>query len=108
MEKLPQPDRLIKICTDAGFLTTVEVGQYFRTKDIYEFLQFAEPVASREYTLPKDEKSSDPKGWIRVNTKIGPVLEVTTSFLQGEDGVEIRNDSVNKGNSHSWFGFLMA
>ena len=28
-----QPDRLIKICIDAGFLTTVEVGQYFMTKD---------------------------------------------------------------------------
>ena len=31
VEKLPQPDRLIKVCTDAGFLKTVEVGQYFRT-----------------------------------------------------------------------------
>ena len=26
VEKFPQPDRLIKICTDAGFLKTVEVG----------------------------------------------------------------------------------
>ena len=31
VEKLPQADRLIKICTDAGFLKTVEVGQYFMT-----------------------------------------------------------------------------
>ena len=28
-----QQNRVIKICTDAGFLTTVEVGQYFMTKD---------------------------------------------------------------------------
>ena len=41
----------------------------------------------REYTLPRDKKSSDPKGWIRGNTKIGPVLEVTTSYLQGKYGV---------------------
>ena len=47
-------------------------------------------------------KSSDPKGWIRVNTKIGPVLEVTTIYLQGKFGVEIRIESVNKDNSHSW------
>ena len=33
VEKLSQPDRLIKICTDAGFLKTVEVGQHFMTKD---------------------------------------------------------------------------
>ena len=32
VEKLPQPDRLRKMCTDAGFLKTVEVGQYFMTK----------------------------------------------------------------------------
>ena len=62
VERLPQPDRLIKICTDAGFLKTVEVGQHFMTKHTDEFLQFAEPVTCREYTLPRDEKSTDPKG----------------------------------------------
>ena len=64
-------NRVIKFCTDAGFLTTVEVGQYFMTKDTQEFSQFTESVACREYTLPRDEKSSDPKGWIRGNTKLG-------------------------------------
>ena len=33
VERLSQQNRVIKICTDAGFLTTVEVGQYFMTKD---------------------------------------------------------------------------
>ena len=33
VERLSQQDRVIKFCTDAGFLTTVEVGQYFMTKD---------------------------------------------------------------------------
>ena len=92
---------MIKICIDAGFLTTVDVGQHFMTKDTEEFSQFTESVACREYTLPRDEKSSDPKGWIRGNTKIGPVLGVTTSYLQGKYGVEIRIESVNKDNSHS-------
>ena len=48
------------------------------------------------------KQSTDPKGWIRGNTKIGPVLAVTTSYLQGQCGVEIRIESVNKDNSHSW------
>ena len=100
--RLSQQDRLIKISTDAGFLKTVEVGQYFMTKDTDEFSQFAEAVTCREYTLPRDETSSDPKGWIRGNTKIGPVLEVTTSYLQGKYGVELIFESVNKDNSHSW------
>ena len=29
IEKLSQQDRVSKFCTDAGFLTTVEVGLYF-------------------------------------------------------------------------------
>ena len=33
VERLSQQNRVIKICTDAGFLTTVGVGQYFMTKD---------------------------------------------------------------------------
>ena len=102
IEKLSQQDRLSKSCTDAGFLTTVEVGQYFMTKDTEEFSQFTESEACREYKLPRDEDTSEPKGWIRGNTKIGPVLEVTTCCLQGKYGVEIRIKSVNKDNSHSW------
>ena len=102
MERLSQQNRVIKICTDAGCLTTVEVGQYFMTKHTEEFSHFTDSVACREYTLPRDEKTSDPKGWIRGNTKIGPVLEVTTSYLQGKYGVEIRIESVNNDNSHSW------
>ena len=87
---------------DAGFLNVVEIGQYFMTKDTAEFSQFTDAVASREYTLPRDEGESEPKGWIRGNTKIGPVLEVATCGLQGKYGVEIRIASINKDNSHSW------
>ena len=108
IEKLSQQDRVIKICSDAGFLTTVEVGQYFMTKDTEEFSQFTEPVACREYTLPRDEKSYDPKGWIGGNTKIGPMLEVTTRYLQGTCGVEIRIESVNKTIFTRGSEFLMA
>ena len=94
---------MIKICTDAGFLKTVEVGQYFMTKDILtSSSQFAEPVTCREYTLPRDDKSTDPKGWFQGNTKIGPVLEVTTGYLQGKHRVDIRIESVNKDSSLSW------
>ena len=49
-----------KFCTDAGFPTTVGVGQYFMTKDFEGFSQFTEPVTGREYILPRDEKSTDP------------------------------------------------
>ena len=98
--RLSQQDRVIKFCTDAGFLTTVDVGQYFMTKDTEEFSQFAQPLTCREFTLPIEERLSEPKGWIRGNTKIGPVLEVTTFCVQGKYGVEIKIKSVN--HSHLW------
>ena len=84
---------------DAGFLSVVEIGQYFMTKDTGE--QFY-AKACREYTLPRNDGSSQPKGWIQGNTKIGPVLEVTTSCLYGKHGVEIRIWSLSEDNTQSW------
>ena len=37
-----------------------------------------------------------------METRIGPVLEVTTSYLYGKHGVEIRIWSLSKDNSQSW------
>ena len=102
IEKLSQQDRMSKFCTDAGCLTTVEVGQYFMTKDTEEFSQFTDSVACREYTLPREDILSEPKGWILGNNKIGPVLKVTSCCLQGEYGVETGIESMNKDHSHSW------
>ena len=75
-----------------------EGGQYFVTRDAGEFKQ---TVACREYTLPRDDKASQPKGWIRGNMRIGPVLEITNSFQHFKYGIEIRIESVNQDNSHS-------
>ena len=53
-------------------------------------------VACREYTLPRDDPASEPKGWIRGNTRIGPTLEITTSFQHFKYGIQVKD------NSHSW------
>ena len=71
VEKLPQPDRLINICTDTGFLKTVEVGQCFMTKHTDEFLQFAAPLTCREY-LSRDEKLTDRKVSFKGTPKFDP------------------------------------
>ena len=100
IEKLSQQDNLSKVCTDAGFLTVVEVGQYFMTKTrkISHNSQMQWPVVS---ALCQETK-------IHLNRKVGfegtpkLVLEVATCYLQGKCGVEIRIMSVNEDNSHSW------
>ena len=63
VEKLSQQDKLSKLCMDAGFLSVVENGQYFITKDTGDSTQF-NAVACREYTLPREEATSQPKGWM--------------------------------------------
>ena len=79
VESLSPENKVSKFCKEAGFMRVVEVGQYFVTKDTGNFRQFRS-VACREYTLPRDDPASQPKGWIQGNMRIGPVLEVTTSF----------------------------
>ena len=64
IEKLSQQDKLSKFCMDAGLLNVVEIGQYFMTKDTEDLTQF-HAVACREYTLPRDDGSSQPRGWIQ-------------------------------------------
>ena len=99
IERFSQQDKVSKFCMDAGFMSVVEIRQYFMTKDTGE--QFY-AVACREYTLPRDDGSSQPRGWIKGNTKIGPVLEVTTSYLYGKYGVEIIIWSLSEDNTHTW------
>ena len=79
VESLSPENKLSKFCKEAGFMRVVEVGQYFVTKDTSDFRQFRS-VVCREYTLPRDDPASQPKGWIQGNMRIGLVLEVTTSF----------------------------
>ena len=77
--KLLSPKNIVsKFCMDAGFVRVVEVRQYFMTKDTGDCRQF-HTVACREYILPRDDGSSQPRRLIQGNTKIGPVLEVKLS-----------------------------
>ena len=71
------------------------------TKNTGSLTQFRS-VACREYTLPRDDPASQAKGWIQGNMRIGPVLEVTTSFQHFKHGIEIRIWSVSQDNSQSW------
>ena len=101
IESLSLENKVSKFCKEAGFMRVVEVGQYLVTKDTGTLRQFRS-VACREYTLPRDDPTSEAKGWIQGNTRIGLVLEVTTSFRHFKYGIEIRIWSVNQDNSQSW------
>ena len=102
IESLSPESKVSIFFKEAGFMRVVEVGQYLVTKETGNLEQFRS-VACREYTLPRDDPASQPKGWKQGNTKIGPVLEVTISCLYGKYGVEIRIWSLSEDNTQSWF-----
>ena len=87
LKKLSQQDKLNKFCMDARFLNVVESGQCFMTKYTGFLTQF-NTAACRECTFKIEEATSQPERWIQGDTKNGPVLEVTTSYLHGKHGIE--------------------
>ena len=101
IESLSLESKVSRFYKEAGFMRVVEVGQYLVTKDTGNLRQFRS-VACLEYTLPRDDPASEAKGWIQGNMRIGPELEVTTSFQHFKYGFEIRICSVNQDNSQSW------
>ena len=101
IKSLSPESKVSGFCMEAGFVRVVEVGQFFMTKDTGDLRQFRS-VACREYTLLRGDQSSQPTGWIQGNTRIGPVLEVTTSFQNYKYGIEIRIWSVGQDNPQSW------
>ena len=56
----------------------------------------------RECALPRSEKSSRVRGWIRGNTKIGSVLDVRVCHHQERYGVEIMIGSLFRDRTVSW------
>ena len=57
---------------------------------------------NREYTLLRSDQSSQVKGWIHGNTKIGPVLDVMVCYHQGRYGIEIMIGSLFGDKTCSW------
>ena len=104
---------------DAGFLSLVEIGQYFMTEDNGESqfeMQWIHFVPTVNTLFQEHDGSSQPKGWtincLRETQKIGPVLEVTTTILlpvwwttwsqwRLEFGL-LSGSSQPKDNTHSW------
>ena len=69
---------------DAGFISVVEIGQYFMTKDTGE--QFY-AMTCREYTLPRSDESSQPKGFKETRKldpywKLRPVVYMANTELR--------------------------
>ena len=91
LASLPEHLQLTKLCSYAGLAKTVEEGLHFTTRDDTELDRLK---GSCRQNFPRSNQSFQVKGWIRRNTKIGPVLDVTVSYHQRRCGVEIMIESL--------------
>ena len=102
-KKLPQPYQLIKFFLLMQYSwqrLMSDSTSWPKTLKNSHNLQIQWPVVSthcQETKIPLNRKVG-----FKETPKNGPLLEFTTSYLQGNYGVEIRIESVNKDNSHSW------
>ena len=70
---------------DSYMLLRLDSISWLRTQKNSKFREFVVNTLFREVTNHHNQK-----GWIQGNTRIGPVLEITTSCLFGKHGIEIR------------------
>ena len=92
--------KLTKLCSNVGFSKNIDKAQFFIALD--EQGLDDTKTSCREYTLPRSEETSRVRGWIRGNTKIGPVLCVKVCYHQGRHGVEIMIEPLFRDRTLSW------
>ena len=86
-----------KLCSDAG-LKLVEREHYFKTLEPEEGQQMQQ--FCREHTLPRNEKGTRVRGWIR------SVLNIKVCCRDEQYSVEVRVPSLFQDNTVSWVRFV--
>ena len=56
----------------------------------------------REYTIPRSEKETRVIGWIRKDTRIGPVLNIKVCYRDEQYSIEIQVPSLFQDDTASW------
>ena len=98
-EQLSKDQKSSKLCSDAG-LQLVERRQSFHTLETEEGQQMQH--LCREYTMPRNDKGTRVRGWIRSNTRIGPVLNIKVCFRDEQYSGEVQVPSLFQDNTVSW------
>ena len=86
-EQLSEDQKLSKLCSYTG-LKLVELEQHFCTLDTEEGLQMQH--LCRQYTMPRNEKGTGIRGWIRKDTRIGSILKIKVCYHDERYSVEIQ------------------
>ena len=96
---MSEDQTLSKWCSDAG-LKHVEREQYFYSLETEEGKQMQH--LCREYTMLRNEKGTRVRGWIRKDTRIGPVLNIKVCYHDDRYSVEVQSPSLFEDDTVSW------
>ena len=56
----------------------------------------------REYTMPRNEKGTRVRGWIRKDTRIGPDLNIKVCYCYEQYSIEVKVPSPSQDDTASW------
>ena len=87
----PEGQKMSTLCKNVVFLQRIGKGQFFITID-----EGSEIMQTRCHTHSRNLVTSRPRGWIRSNTKIGPVLDVKLYLHEGRYCIHIMIESLFK------------
>ena len=99
IERHTQPDKVSKFCMDAGFLSVVEIGQYFMTKGHWRTILCQWPVVNTLFQEMMDHHNQEDGS--RETQKLDPCWKVRPVACMANHGVEIRIWSLSEDNTHT-------
>ena len=79
---------------------TCQKGQYFCTPETEDGKQMQH--LCREYTMPRNEKGTRVRGWIRMDKRIGPVLNIKVCYRNELYRIEVPVPSLFQDDTASW------
>ena len=99
---LPEDLQLTAACDEASFTSNVSQGQFFMTIPDVRLRGYGSANSCRQFSYLRSDDRSQPKEFIRDNTKIGSVLEVLVTKYYDRCGIEIKIDSMQVDGTQSW------
>ena len=94
--------KIFEACDDARFVRNVFPRQFRHTIHGTHLAAYGYASSCREHSHPRNDHTSEPKRFIRGNTKIGSILEVTIAKHFDRHGIEIKIDFMQKHGTQSW------
>ena len=98
-EQLSEDQKISKLCSDAGLKLVRKENTSVLLK---QKMENRSNILCRENTMPRNEKGTRVRGWIRKDKRIGPVLNVKVCYRNELYRIEVPVLSLFQDDTASW------